>query len=200
MITILFWATVVLEVIYTVLFVLTIKVPGFRFWPPPSARSWQFFLAWFIAAVVAVNFLILGLVDFESAFLPYIWVSLPFALALFISGSAIGFWAATTFGFRATLGLGGRLVTDGPYRYTRNPQYIGDCLLALGYMILANSWMVWTVGALGILLNLLAPFTEEPWLEERFGESYLDFKRRVPRFIPLRRKIDAAGRFPGARL
>lgn len=54
-------------------------------------------------------------------------------------------------------------------------------------MILTNSWMVGLIGILGVALNLLAPFTEEPWLTERFGDAYLAYKRRVPRFIGRRR-------------
>jgi protein-S-isoprenylcysteine O-methyltransferase Ste14 len=50
-------------------------------------------------------------------------------------------------------------------------------------MILTNSWMVWVIGTLGVILNILAPLTEEPWLEERFGDEYREYKARVPRFI-----------------
>ena len=53
----------------------------------------------------------------------------------------------------------------------------------LVYMILTNSWMVWIIGTLGVILNVIAPFTEEPWLEERYGDRYLEYKRSVPRFV-----------------
>jgi protein-S-isoprenylcysteine O-methyltransferase Ste14 len=59
-------------------------------------------------------------------------------------------------------------------------------------MLLANSWMVWLIGALGVLLNIMAPFTEEPWLKERFGEEYWPYKTRVPRFIHFRKMGKAA--------
>ena len=179
----LFLIALLFEFVYIVLFILTIRLPGFRFWPPPSARSWQFFAAWLMASIVAVNFFFLGLLDFDSAFLPDLKIRFPVAMILFIIGLGLGSWAGSVFGFRAVLGLGNRLVTDGPYGYTRNPQYIGDCLLALGYMILTNSWIAGVVGFLGVILNLMAPHTEEPWLEERFGDSYLKYKRRVPRWI-----------------
>ncbi len=182
---ILFSTTVILELIYGLLFILTIKLSGFRFWPPPSPRSWQFFSSWFIAILVAVNFLFIGFLDFDSFVLPHFWLRFPFALVLFLVASAIGFWSFSTFGLRATIGLGDKLITDGPYRYSRNPQYIGDSLNIIGYMVLTNSWMVWIIGILGVMLNILAPFTEEPWLEERFGDRYLEYKRRVPRFIRL---------------
>jgi protein-S-isoprenylcysteine O-methyltransferase Ste14 len=61
----------------------------------------------------------------------------------------------------------------------------------MGYMVLTNSWMVWVLGIMGVALNLLAPFTEEPWLEERFGGAYIAYKRKVPRFIRFSKKTDA---------
>jgi protein-S-isoprenylcysteine O-methyltransferase Ste14 len=183
---ILFSAALVLEIIYVWLFVLTIRLPGFRFWPPPSHRSWQFFFSWFIASLVGVSFFFVGLLDFDSFFLPRFLLRLPFALAFFLFGSAIGFWSFSVFGLRAMIGLGDELITNGPYRYSRNPQYIADSLHIMGYMVLTNSSMVWIIGILGVSLNVLAPFTEEPWLEERFGTAYGEYKYRVPRFIPSR--------------
>lgn len=180
---ILFAVALVFELVYLLLFALTIRGGGFRFWPPPSHRSWQFFAAWLLAAVVAVNFLFLGLLDFDSFWLPGLWVRFPAAMILFIFASMIGIWVYAVFPLRATIGLGNRLVTAGPYRYTRNPQYLSDSLSIVGYMLFSNSWMVWVIGALAVLLNIMAPFTEEPWLEERFGEEYRQYQARVPRFI-----------------
>jgi protein-S-isoprenylcysteine O-methyltransferase Ste14 len=178
----LFILTLILEIVYLALFILTIRLPGFRFWPPPSARSWQFFASWLIAGVVAMNFLILGLMDFNNAPLRS-WNRFPAALVILVIGSTIGTWSYITLGMRITIGLGEKLVTRGPYRYTRNPQYIGDSLNIIAYMVLTNSRMAWGIGLLGIALNLLAPFTEEPWLEERFGEAYRAYKNQVPRFL-----------------
>ncbi len=182
-----FFAAVAIELVYIALFVMTIRMPGFRFWPPPGARSWQFFTAWILALLAAVAFLILGLADFDSFLLPPFWERLPFALAIIIPASLFGSWASLSFNLRTTLGLGDRLFTGGPYRLTRNPQYICDSLNILGCIVLANSWMALVLGALAIALNALAPFTEEPWLEERFGESYREYKRRTPRFFRISR-------------
>jgi protein-S-isoprenylcysteine O-methyltransferase Ste14 len=186
---ILFVNAIVFELLYLLIFILTIKLPNFRFWPPPSHRSWQFFVSWLLAGLVAVNFLFVGLLDFDS-FILHHRLRFPIALVLFIFSSVIGFWSFSTLGLRATIGLGDELVTGGPYQYSRNPQYLGDSLNIIGYMILTNSWMVWTIGILGVILNLLASFTEEPWLEEKFGASYLAYKRIVPRYIRLTKKVD----------
>ena len=179
----LFMLTIILELAYVVLFVLTIKLPGFRFWPPPKARSWQFFFSWIIAGLVVVNFLMIGLLDFNSFVLFSLKQRLPFAMGIWVLGSSIGSWAFFTAGLKNVIGMEDRLVTGGPYRYTRNPQYIGDSLNIIGYIVLTNSWMVLVIGVLGVILNILAPYTEEPWLEQRYGQSYTNYKRRVPRFI-----------------
>ena len=55
-------------------------------------------------------------------------------------------------------------------------------------MVLTNSWMAWVLGLLGEGLNILAPFTEESWLEGRFGEEYRAYKQSVPRFSDLERQ------------
>lgn len=105
-------------------------------------------------------------------------------------GSAIGTWAFVSFTLRTTIGLGDKLITRGAYKYSRNPQYVGDSLNIVGYIVLTNSWRVAVVGVLGVVLNLMAPFTEEPWLEARFGEAYVAYKRRVPRFIGRRNELE----------
>lgn len=185
-----FIIALVLELFYILMFILTIRLPSFRFWPPPSARSWQFFAIWLIASLVGVCFLFLGFLDYDS-FVFHQRGRFPVALGLFIGGSLLGTWAFLTFDLRTTIGLGDRLIATGPYRYSRNPQYIGDSVSILAYMLFMNSSMVWMVGFLGIILNLLAPFTEEPWLEERFGTAYLEYKRQVPRFIDLKQGSNA---------
>jgi protein-S-isoprenylcysteine O-methyltransferase Ste14 len=179
----LFFTAISIEIIYAVLFILTIKLPGFRFWPPPSVLSWQFMLAWLMVGLVGLCGIWLGFLDLDSGFLPDIKIRLPTAGIFFLIGTILGAWGNLALGMRATLGLGDRLVIKGPYHYTRNPQYIGDSLMIIGFMLLMNSWMVWVIGILALMLNTLAPFTEEPWLLERYGESYQEYMRQVPRFI-----------------
>jgi len=178
----LFLPSIAIELVYITLFLRTIRHPPFRFWPPSGSRSWQFFTAWILAALVFVGFFFVGLLDFNSGPL-HTWLRFPLGFLCHLVGAIIGSWANAILGFRATLGLGDRLVTRGPYRFSRNPQYIGDMLHILGYMLITNAWMAWLIGALGILLNLLAPHTEESWLLEKFGPAYADYCHRVPRFL-----------------
>ncbi len=78
-------------------------------------------------------------------------------------------------------------VASGPYRYVRNPMYLGAALLLAGYGFLEGSAAI-------VLLSFLLLFAahvfvilvEEPGLERRFGESYLAYKRNVHRWLPRR--------------
>jgi protein-S-isoprenylcysteine O-methyltransferase Ste14 len=77
-----------------------------------------------------------------------------------------------------------RIVAHGPYRFTRNPMYVGFALMTLGIAILVDS--VWTLLAVPIglvLTDRMVITREERYLERKFGEEYLSYKRRVRRWI-----------------
>lgn len=76
-------------------------------------------------------------------------------------------------------------VAAGPYKYSRNPMYIGGVTLlaGLGFMEGSISILLMAVVVLGVV-HLFVLFYEEPALKKSFGESYLDYCRRVPRWIP----------------
>lgn len=56
----------------------------------------------------------------------------------------------------ASLGLRGGLTTRGPYRYSRNPQYVGAALFFAGFMVAFNSLFAYITGTMGIALFILA--------------------------------------------
>ena len=77
------------------------------------------------------------------------------------------------------------LVMTGLYRRTRNPLYIGVTLVLLGEVFLSGGFLVvgWFLFWSGGIL-VVTPLMEEPELEERFGDSFRDYKESVPRWIP----------------
>lgn len=79
-----------------------------------------------------------------------------------------------------------KLVTTGPYAYVRNPMLAGVFILFFGLGILFRSIsLVFIFTPLFVLLNVLElRAVEEPELEKRLGEEYLEYKKRVPMFIP----------------
>ena len=81
------------------------------------------------------------------------------------------------------------LVVIGPYRYVRNPMISGVLFVLFAEALLLRSWphLEWMLTFL--VINLIyIPLVEEPMLENRFGEPYREYKRRVPRLIPVRRR------------
>lgn len=79
-----------------------------------------------------------------------------------------------------------KLVATGPYAYIRNPMLTGVFILLFGLGILFRSIsLVFIFTPLFILLNILElKAVEEPELEKRLGQEYLEYKERVPMFIP----------------
>jgi protein-S-isoprenylcysteine O-methyltransferase Ste14 len=78
------------------------------------------------------------------------------------------------------------LVTEGPYAWSRNPMLTGvfAFLFGIGFMLHSVSMVfVWT--PVFVIFNVLElKLVEEPELERRFGMSYIEYRRRVPMFIP----------------
>jgi len=82
-----------------------------------------------------------------------------------------------------------QLVTGGPYAYTRNPMVFGYVFVMLAIAALNGSaGMLAAIVLLSVIGWVNIVFFEERRLERRFGEPYLDYKRRVSRFLPLGRR------------
>ena len=76
------------------------------------------------------------------------------------------------------------IIQSGLFRYSRNPIYLGFCIATLATGLILDSW--WTIVALlplVYLLQLLVIHKEEVYLEAKFGKGYLDYKRRVRRWL-----------------
>lgn len=80
-------------------------------------------------------------------------------------------------------------VAVGPYRYVRNPMYLGGLGLILGSgLMLRSAAVVCLTLVLAALVHLLVVLYEEPSLEKRFEASYRAYKLAVPRWLPDFRK------------
>lgn len=166
--------------------VLSIASPARRVWPPPGRQSWQYRFTWGLTSIALSGALLLGVLDWNSFILPAS-VRFPLGIFLITGGLSFAIWGLRTLGTHASLGLGGEFVLAGPYRWSRNPEYAGDITALIGYAVLCNSLVVLVAAVLGASWFALAPFAEEPWLRQRFGERYDEYVLRVPRFIGFRR-------------
>ncbi len=89
--------------------------------------------------------------------------------------------AETTFSVH---GSSSAIVTGGPYRFSRNPAYLSLTLLYLGLAVLLDSvWVAVLVIPVLIIMNIGVISREERYLEGKFGEEYLSYKRSVRRWI-----------------
>lgn len=75
-------------------------------------------------------------------------------------------------------------VASGPYRYVRNPMYVGAAGVILGAgLILSSPAIVLLAFAFLALTHLIVVLYEEPALTSRFGDSYLRYKSSVHRWL-----------------
>lgn len=79
--------------------------------------------------------------------------------------------------------LQSRQVIDcGPFAIVRHPQYLGYSLLGCGFAILRQHWAIALLAVLGMVFFYLQAVEEEKICLSKFGEAYLQYSQRVPRF------------------
>ena len=136
------------------------------------------------------------------------WLSIIAAfnvlLLLAILCAALGAWLRTwgtaylSYNVVQSQGMHGHaVVADGPYRFVRNPLYLGTWLHTLALaLLMPPSGAVFAVLTIG-LFQLRLILAEEPFLAARLGQSYLDYCARVPRLVPaLTPRVPSGGAQP----
>ncbi len=109
------------------------------------------------------------------------------ALLLFLA-ALHGGWGLLTFKRMGTTpepnGVASALLTSGPFRWTRNPLYLGlAILLACFGVLLDSAWTLCLTPVLVLLLDQLVIAREERRLRAQFGEAYEGYTRRVRRWL-----------------
>lgn len=118
-------------------------------------------------------------------------------LTLVAVGESIRLWAVRHIGAisRTRSDRLGPLVANGPFRYLRNPLYLGNILLWLGFALSAR--LPWLVPICVVVLagqyHAIVCW-EEALLASRLGQPYLDYVARVPRWLPRWPTYAAEGR------
>jgi protein-S-isoprenylcysteine O-methyltransferase Ste14 len=106
------------------------------------------------------------------------------------AGAAIAIWCILSF---ALIGRGTpapfdpprRLVVRGPYRYVRNPMYLGAGLALGGAALFYETGVLWAyAGGFLVLMHLFVVLYEEPTLRRTFGEDYRTYCHQVRRWWP----------------
>ena len=109
------------------------------------------------------------------------------AIACACAGAALRIWGAAWLGssiVQSSAMHGARVMASGPYRFLRNPLYLGTCIFSFGVSILMPP-----AGALFFLIATLVFYyrlilREEDYLARQLGAPYLEYRARIPRRIP----------------
>jgi protein-S-isoprenylcysteine O-methyltransferase Ste14 len=118
-----------------------------------------------------------------------IFRSVPLSLVFGAAGLALSIWGERTFTAEKTEILPAspsntKLVRRGPFRYTRNPMYLGLVFIALGFAFYFGTIPFYAVP---LLLFLLCNFSfipfEEAKMQRQFGDQYTDYLRHVRRWV-----------------
>jgi protein-S-isoprenylcysteine O-methyltransferase Ste14 len=141
-------------------------------------------LAWGLAVIAGLALDWVAPLRFVPTALPARWLgAIVFVLAL-----ALGVWAIVTI-----TGAGSNvptnrpttaIVENGPYRFTRNPIYLGMMLVLIGLAIaFDNLWLLLMLVPFALVIRYGVVAREEAYLERKFGDAYRDYLARVRRWL-----------------
>ena len=143
---------------------------------PPVALALCLFAGWLMNRLV------------PAPFLPLAWPRWPLGGALIVLGLATEFWALILFRRSRTAVFPTRptsaIVQTGPYRYSRNPIYVGMFAIIAGAAIALDS--LWQFAALALFYLVIrwgVVAREEAYLARKFGAEYADYVSRVRRWL-----------------
>jgi protein-S-isoprenylcysteine O-methyltransferase Ste14 len=120
--------------------------------------------------------------------------SIGLSVFILVIGFVIMFWPVTAFfrtrGTPVPFNPPPKLITTGLYAYVRNPMLLGLFIFMLGLGVLLGSLsLIFIFTPLFIVLNVLyLKAVEEKEMEKKFGQEYLEYKKKVPMFIPRLKK------------
>jgi protein-S-isoprenylcysteine O-methyltransferase Ste14 len=108
-------------------------------------------------------------------------------IPLIIIGLVFFVWGFAQLRPAAAIGFAQKLRTTGVYGLTRNPMYFGLSTAIWGSGFLLDDLTLLLMALIWSCLNLLSvTLWEEKQIYNKFGEEYLEYKKRVPRFIPIK--------------
>jgi protein-S-isoprenylcysteine O-methyltransferase Ste14 len=159
---------------------------AFRYAPPPTT-------AWLAIPALLDRW---GWMRLDHASLLVTWLAIFFALA----GAALRVWGTAYLSASVVQSgamHGDQVMASGPYRYVRNPLYLGSYLLALSIAILMPPTGAAVLAVFLAVFYFRLTLGEEAFLAGQSGEPYLIYKSQVPRLLPrLRPRIPSAPAHP----
>ncbi len=167
------------------LLIATIFSESFKLWPTPGKGSWQNYVFWpLFRGGLGLTLLLAVIEGWPKLDLAH-WPQLAAGLPMIAAGFGFLIYGYFDLGIENTYGSEDGLVTDGLYRYSRNPQYVASIIGFAGIAIAVQSVGVVILCALAVLVYVLMPFTEEPWLAKTYGDAFQRYRAATPRFLGL---------------
>jgi len=74
-----------------------------------------------------------------------------------------------------------KLVTSGAYSIVRHPQYLAGMLVGFSLILISQHWLILVLGIPFMLIFYIAALDEEKYCIDKFGDSYKEYMKRVPR-------------------
>lgn len=139
-----------------------------------------------IAGYIVWTILLLSLTDITILSKKVIWHSDIIAWVLLITGLLFSILSLFSLGRSTRFGLPTEktvLKTKGLYKISRNPIYFGFNLITLSSIIYFINPIILVPGIYSIVVYHLIIIGEEKFLEKAFGEAYLEYKKKVRRYI-----------------
>jgi protein-S-isoprenylcysteine O-methyltransferase Ste14 len=141
-------------------------------------------LAWGLAVIAGLALDWLVPLRFLPASVPARWLG----AAVFVLALALFTWAVVTVTRAGSNVPTNRpsttIVASGPYRFTRNPIYLGMFLALIGLAIAFNIlWLLLMLLPLALVIRYGVVAREEAYLERKFGDLYRDYRSRVRRWL-----------------
>ena len=112
----------------------------------------------------------------------------PLGVGIGIAGLLLAIWAIVTFHRAGTPAPTRRptttIVSHGPYRFSRNPIYVGFTAMQIGLAISRDAaWLLLTLLPALAVMSVGVIAREERYLTRKFGEAYTSYRTRVRRWV-----------------
>ncbi len=154
--------------------------------PRSAGGGGRVFIAVVLAITLAVNLPRLAPAwDIRSYFVPIFVVG----IVLIWAGLLFRFWSVQTLGrlfsTKLVIQQGHQLITQGPYKYLRNPSYTGALVTFAGIGLGTGNWLSFAVMLLmALIVYALRIRVEDRMLSQAFGQEYADYRQRTWALIP----------------
>jgi protein-S-isoprenylcysteine O-methyltransferase Ste14 len=160
--------------IHAVIYVLGFMAPWNSFLHLDTIRTWQFLAAWPARS---------GWISFSTATIVVLVLGILCALIAALLRTCGTAYLGSSIVNDLQM-QGNRIVAAGPYRYLRNPLYLGIFIHTFALaLLMVPSGAIFTIVFIGLFeLRLIAG--EESFLTAKLGQPYLDYCARVPRIFP----------------